>query len=182
MNKEIKRIDDKVAQQLTMLEEHEQKIQDLHDKNMAKEIEGKNRKGVIESLEARLLNSQRIIEGSRIVMEMTTEWNEIKEIMDQTSGMVEGSKEDPDKFEKAMKKINKLFPEKAGDLVKKIKMRKRWLKLETPLRNDLINQIDFMRRIKKNSQKHLKRMRMTPNQRAAADNQSFAMKMRWGAF
>ena len=176
MHKEIKRIDDKVKSQMEMLKEHTK----MRAEFLAKKLDGETRVTYLKDLETRKLFGERLDKASLQVMEITTAWNLIKKEMDESC--MESDNPDADKFEAAMWKILDIFPREAADLASKIKMVRRWYKFETPLRTDLLNQIDFMRRVKKNAPKHLKRMRMSPAKRRAADKQSFNMKMRWGSY
>lgn len=176
MNKEINRIDEKVKVQMEMLVSHTEKRANL----IAEKRDGETRVTYLQDLDKRELFGQRLDEASLIVMQMTTEWNMLKKQMDESCSDSENP--DPDKFSEAMEKMASIFPKKASELAAKVKMTRRWWKFESPLRNDLLNQIDFMRRVHKNAPKHLKRMKMSDKQRAAADAASLRMKMRWGGF
>ncbi|MFW9951018.1 MAG: hypothetical protein ACFFKA_12950 [Candidatus Thorarchaeota archaeon] len=180
MDKEIKRIDEKVRVQLQMLNEHESR-RDEYFKEKFREENSRPRPRItyIQEIEYRLMNSKLITEAARELMEFTTEWNTIKKGLDDSCDMETG---DPDRFERALIELENIKPRDLFDKIARVKRIPRWRKLESPLRTDLINQYEFMQRVYKNAPKYLKRMRMSEAQRRAADSASLRMKIKWGSF
>lgn len=177
MDKEIKRIDDKVQVQIQMLNEHEERRSDYFASRFAEENSRlKPRITYIESIQTSLNNSMLITEAARELMLFTTEWNTIKKKLD------DSCESDDVAFEKALKELEAIKPKNLFDKIARVKRIPRWRKVDSPLRTDLINQYEFMKRVYTNAPKHLKRMGMSDRQRAAADSASHRMKMRWAEF
>lgn len=177
MNKEIKRIDEKVQVQIQMLNEHEARRSDYFASRFAEENSRlKPRITYLESIQTSLNNSTLITEAARELMMFTTEWNMVKKKLD------DSCESDDIAFESALKELVSIKPIDLFTKVARVKRIPRWRKADSPLRTDLINQYEFMQRVYKNAPKHLKRMRMSDRQRSAAEDASRRMKMRWGGF
>jgi hypothetical protein len=175
MNKEIKRIDEKVQVQIQMLNEHEARREEIFaSKFEAENSREKPRITYLESIQTSLNNSTLITEAARELMMFTTEWNMVKKKLD------DSCESDDIAFESALKELVSIKPIDLFTKVARVKRIPRWRKVDSPLRTDLINQYEFMQRVYKNAPKHLKRMRRSDAQNAAADNASRRMKMRWG--
>lgn len=180
MNKEIKRIDQKVQAQLEALTVHEQELESYFQERLKEENERERpRVTYIESIEYSRNNNLLITEAARELMEFTTTWNLVKKKLDESSEL---KAENAEAFAAALAELVEIKPKELFAKIARVKRIPRWLKKNTPLRSDLINQYEFMQRVYKNAPKHLKRMGMSEKQRAAADKASFNMKMRWGGF
>ena len=181
-NKEVERIDKKVKEQLRMLDEHDlmrsKHFNDRFDEENARE---KPRVTYLEDIDHSFNESIRIGEASRKMMELTTEWNTIKARLDASSGEGE-SVADPVAFAEALSELRAIDTKHLFKMCSLIKSKRRWRKFDTPLRSDLLNQYEFMRRVLKNAPKFLKRMGRSDAQNSAADANSRRMKMRWGGF
>jgi hypothetical protein len=177
---EIERIDKKVKVQLTMLQDHDlmrsKHFNGLLDAENARE---KPRVTYLEAINHSFNESIRIGEASEKMMKLTTEWNVIKAKLDKSSGE-DGTTADPVAFAAALSELKAIDTKHLFKMCSLVKSKRRWRKFDTPLRSDLLNQYEFMRRVLKNAPKFLKRMGMSEKQRAAADAASFRMKMRWG--
>lgn len=177
MNKEIKRIDEKVQVQIQMLNEHEARREEIFaSKFEAENSREKPRITYLDSIQTSLNNSTLITEAARELMMFTTEWNMVKKKLD------DSCESDDIAFETALKELVSIKPVDLFTKVARVKRIPRWRKADSPLRTDLINQYEFMQRVYKNAPKHLKRMRMSDRQRSAAEDASRRMKMRWGGF
>lgn len=181
MNKEIKRIDEKVKAQLDMLTEHVE-YNEAYFTRRREEENSRERPRVtyLESIDTSHNNSKMITDAARELMEFTTQWNVVKEKLDKSS--LEGECPNAEAFESALMELKEIEPKELFKKIARVKRIPRWMKRDSPIRKDLINQYDFMKRVYKNAPKHLKRMGMSEAQRAAADSASFRMKMRWGGF
>jgi hypothetical protein len=181
MNKEIKRIDQKVQAQLDALTFHEKELDSYFEKRLSEENERERpRVTYIESINTSRNNNRLITEAARELMEFTTTWNLVKEKLD--ASCLESDQPDAEAFAVALAELVEIKPKDLFKKIARVKRIPRWLKKNTPLRSDLLNQYDFMQRVYKNAPKHLKRMGMSEAQRNAADAASFRMKMRWGGF
>jgi hypothetical protein len=179
---EIKRIDEKVKQQLKMLDEHEEMRNSHFEELIAKEnAREKPRVTYLAELNKKYADSKLITEASRDLMQFTTQWNTVKQKLDESSGL-EGTEENAEVFAAALAELQEIKPHDLFKKVARVKRIKRWRKFDTPLRTDLLNQYHFMQRVYKNGPKFLKRMGMSEKQKAAADSASRRMKARWGSF
>jgi hypothetical protein len=163
---------------------------DAHDKMRTEHFESKlkaenerekPRLTYLEDINKAFTDSIRIGIASRDLMNMTTEWNLVKRGLDETSGL-DGAKSDPIAFAEALSELRSIKPKELFELCAKVKARKRWRKFDTPLRSDLLNQYEWMRRVYTNAPKHLKRMGRSDAQNSASDAASLRMKMRWGSY
>lgn len=181
MNKEIRRIDEKVQAQLAMLEEHCTNRDAYYEGKLQRERDRlRPRITYIESIERAFQQSRLITDAARELMLITTQWNLVKAKLDASSA----DSDNPDDmlFEEALAELVSIKPTELFKQAAKVKSLRRWRKKESPIRNDLLNQYEFMKRVYKYAPKHLKRMRMSEAQRVAADRASVRMKMRWGGF
>lgn len=181
MDKEIQRIDDKVKLQLEALTAHEE-FRDNHFKGLLEKENSRDRPRItyLDAINYSHNNSKLITEAARELMEFTTQWNLIKKKLDESC--LESENPNDLVFESALEELIDIKPHDLFKKIARVKRIPRWRKFDTPLRTDLINQYEFMQRVYKNAPKHLKRMRMSERQRAASDNASFRMKMRWGGY
>jgi len=179
---EIERIAKKVAVQIKMLQDHDlmrsKHFNGLIDKEIARK---KPRVTYLEAHNKEFNESIRIGEASYKMMELTTEWNTIKAKLDASSGE-DGTTEDPKAFAEALSELRAIDTKHLFRMCSLIKSNRRWRKFDTPLRNDLLNQYEFMRRVYKNAPKFLKRMGRSEAQRIGDQKRSASMKMRWGCF
>lgn len=181
MNNEIKRIDQKVQAQLAALTVHEQELDVYFENKLKEENEReKPRTTYLQSIRDSQNSNRLITEAARELMEFTTTWNLVKSKLD--ASCLDSDKPDAEAFATALNELIDIRPQELFNKIARVKRIPRWLKKNTPLRSDLINQYEFMQRVYKNAPKHLKRMGMSEKQRAAADKASFSMKMRWGGF
>lgn len=179
---EVERIDKKVKAQLIMLQEHDlMRSKHFNDKLDAENAREKPRVTYLEEINHAFNESIRIGEASEKMMRLTTEWNTIKAKLDAASGQ-DGTKADPVAFANALSELQAIDTKHLFKMCSLVKSKRRWRKFDTPLRTDLLNQYEFMRRVLKNAPKFLKRMGRSDAQNAAADASSRRMKMRWGGF
>lgn len=181
MNKEIKRIDAKVQAQLKMLDQHCAN-RDAYYANCLREEQARQRPRLtyITAIEDSFSKSKMITDAARELMLITTKWNLIKAKLDESSA--DSDNPNDIAFEQALAELISIKPTELFEAISMVKRIRRWRKLESPIRNDLLSQYEFMKRVYKYAPKHLKRMRMSEAQRNAADRASARMKMRWCGF
>ena len=162
--------------QLKMLKEHSKKR--TADIKLGRK--GEERTTYIAFLDKMEVFGDRLDRASEMMMKMTTEWNTDKAILDKHS-LMHGDC-NVKKFAAALKRMEKLYHKnkEMRTLATKVKQTSDHWVMDEPLKNDLLNQVDFMRRVHKNSPKELKNMKRTPEQREGNRQRSISMSMRWG--
>jgi len=141
---DIDRIDTKVKGQMEMLTEHSKKMDEVFTKKLASERAKERNKGGVEQWEKKQAESQLLHKTAREMMNITTSWNKEKAVLDRLYNECEKTG-DPRKLGAQLDKMYKTKPKEMLENATKVKRARVWLKLDTPLRNDLLNQAKFMR-------------------------------------
>ncbi len=123
-----------------------------------------------------IIGSGNVMTTAYAIQEMLPGYNKIKAKLDEAHkvGNVVA-------FEKAhIEMLAHIKTHNFNEHANKVVRRKRWLKVIAPLRNDVMSKIIFVRNIRDAGAKWIKRMKMTPARRKAADKSSARMKLAWG--